>query len=265
MANPYAHEGKFSVHEQNRLNQQLEKDFLAYKGPHQNSKWQGSYVIHSTDRATPAGLNGLIGSRQVEGRRKKITMVNPAMELTFTGSAGQGFGVFNTAGIDIKLYGEANDSVGKSMDGGSLIIVPHKLSQIDPAKSVLVGNACLYGATGGLLVVDGLVGDRFAIRNSGAEAIVRGAGFNACEYMTGGKIIILGRVLSNIGAGMTGGELFIHHDYQKNVNTDFLQIEALSTVDLLFFQRLIDLINRHSASPVSYNPQEFIKLSPLSV
>ena len=216
------------------------------------------YHIKSTDRAIPARLSGHLTQMKIE--QTKTSSAN--YQLNFIGSAGQGFGFMNTTGMHLKLFGEANDSVGKGMDDGEIVIVAHKDCKIDPNQSVLLGNACLYGATGGVMIIDGLVGDRFAIRNSGAEAIVRGAGFNACEYMTGGKVIILGRVLSNIGAGMTGGVLYISKEYQKSVNMEFLKAHELTKEDRNFFQEMIEKLNQHTATAINVSLDDYICLSP---
>jgi glutamate synthase domain-containing protein 3 len=129
--------------------------------------------------------------------------------LRFTGSAGQGFAAFNCGGVEMQLCGEANDAVAKSMSSGRVIVRPPDDAGFVPEQSVIVGNCCLYGATGGTLFVHGLAGDRFAVRNSGAVAVVEGVGLHACEYMTGGTVVILGALSANAGAGMTGGELFM--------------------------------------------------------
>src|SRR4029077_12035433 len=124
----------------------------------------------------------------------------------FDGSAGQSFGAFLTDGIELDLVGEANDYVGKGMGGGRIVVRP---PDNDGGYPVLAGNTCLYGATGGNVYIAGTVGERFGVRNSGANAVVEGAGDHACEYMTGGTIVILGPVGYNVGAGMTGGACYV--------------------------------------------------------
>src|SRR2546425_5391359 len=127
--------------------------------------------------------------------------------VRFNGQAGQSFGAFLAAGVEFTLEGEANDYVGKGMGGGRIVIVPPAGDAGDPW---LVGNTVLYGATGGELYVAGRAGERFAIRNSGATAVIEGAGEHCCEYMTGGTVVVLGPVGLNLGAGMTGGEAFVY-------------------------------------------------------
>ena len=115
--------------------------------------------------------------------------------------------MFQTKEVDIRLIGEANDSVCKSMSGGKTVIVPPAEANYEPDENAIIGNCALYGATGGSLFVHGQAGDRFAVRNSGATAVVEGTGLHACEYMTNGTVIILYQTSDNIGAGMTGGTL----------------------------------------------------------
>src|SRR5690606_30004706 len=124
--------------------------------------------------------------------------------LPSAGAAGQSFGAFLTAGVELHLTGEANDYVGKGMGGGLVAIRPPEDDASD--VPVLAGNTCLYGATGGRLFIAGAVGERFAVRNSGAVAVVESAGDHCCEYMTGGTVVVLGPVGWNLGAGMTGGQ-----------------------------------------------------------
>ncbi|HLB19070.1 MAG TPA: hypothetical protein VK613_08070, partial [Gaiellaceae bacterium] len=129
------------------------------------------------------------------------------LRFCFHGTAGQSFGAFLSAGVEFVLDGEANDYVGKSLSGGRIVIRPPADDSGDPC---LVGNTVLYGATSGELFLAGSAGERFAVRNSGATAVVEGVGSNACEYMTNGTVVVLGPVGRNIGAGMTGGEAFVH-------------------------------------------------------
>jgi glutamate synthase (ferredoxin) len=124
----------------------------------------------------------------------------------FEGSAGQSFGAFLAPGVDLEVVGECNDYVGKGMSGGRIVVLP---PPNDTGDAVLLGNAVLYGATGGELFAAGRAGERFAVRNSGATAVVEGAGDHCCEYMTGGTIVVLGDVGLNVAAGMTGGELYV--------------------------------------------------------
>jgi glutamate synthase domain-containing protein 2/glutamate synthase domain-containing protein 1/glutamate synthase domain-containing protein 3 len=167
--------------------------------------WEGrdielSYPITNGDRAVGASLGGTI-ALEWGGRAPLGTAV-----VQFEGAAGQSFGAFLTHGIELELVGEANDYVGKAMGGGRIVIRPPGNDAGDP---VLAGNTCLYGATDGWVFIAGSAGERFAVRNSGATAVVEGAGDHACEYMTGGTVVILGPVGYNLGAGMTGGAAYV--------------------------------------------------------
>ena len=132
------------------------------------------------------------------------------MSIRLRGSAGQSLGAFVVKGITLEVLGDANDYVGKGLSGGIIIIRPKTSSNIIAKDSVIIGNVCLYGATKGKLYAAGIAGERFCVRNSGAESIVEGCGDNGCEYMTGGSAIILGSVGNNFAAGMTGGMAFVY-------------------------------------------------------
>jgi glutamate synthase domain-containing protein 3 len=159
--------------------------------------------------------------------------------LTFTGSAGQGFCAFLEPGIDVLLLGEANDSVCKSMSGGAVVIRPQPDAGFRPEESAIIGNCALYGATGGELFINGHAGDRFAVRNSGATAVVEGVGFHACEYMTGGTIVILNAVSHNVGAGMTGGTLYMRRENETFVNDRYLVAAEMGEDDYRTLQALL--------------------------
>lgn len=197
----------------------------------QESMYDFEKQITTKNRAALATLSGEIakkvsGKRMAEIREKGEAVSDHRFDgqfnFNFKGSAGQGFGVFMTEGIHVRLEGEANDSVAKGMSGGSMVITPPNKSGFDPAKNAIIGNCALYGATGGKLYVNGLAGDRFAVRNSGALAVVEGSGLHACEYMTNGTAVILGKVARNVGAGMTGGVLYLREDQVHQVNDEYI-------------------------------------------
>ena len=133
---------------------------------------------------------------------------NP-IQINLTGTAGQSFGVWNAGGLHLSLEGDANDYVGKGMTGGKLVIYPPENSEFNSYETTIIGNTCLYGATGGKLFASGMAGERFGVRNSGALAVVEGVGDHGCEYMTGGVVAVLGQTGVNFGAGMTGGLAFV--------------------------------------------------------
>jgi len=203
-----------------------------------------SYSIENADRTVGARLGGALAM-------ELGTSAPPgSARVTFTGQAGQSFGAFLTDGIEFLLIGEANDYVGKGMAGGRIIVRPPDDDAGDP---YLLGNTVLYGATGGELFCAGKAGERFAVRNSGASAVVEGAGEHAAEYMTGGTLVILGDVGHNLGAGMTGGEVFVHDAgirLPAMVNAELVDVHRLSGEHQLLLEqglRLRELVERHAA------------------
>ena len=192
--------------------------------------------IRNSDRAVGARLGGAIASRfgssPPPGR----------IRVAVSGSAGQSFGAFLAAGVRLELVGEANDGVGKAMGGGRITVRPPAGDAGDP---VLLGNAALYGATGGELYCAGRAGERFAVRNSGAIAVVEGVGAHGCEYMTAGTVVVLGETGRNLGAGMSGGELFVHDPLglvDVRLNRELVEATA---VDHVAGERLRSLVEQH--------------------
>jgi glutamate synthase (ferredoxin) len=204
-------------------------------------------AIVNTDRTVGARVAGAIAKRYGDtGFEGQIT-------LNFKGSAGQSFGAFNLPGMSLILEGEANDYVGKGMHGGELIVKPPAQATYDPSQNVIVGNTCLYGATGGMLFANGGAGERFAVRNSRAQAVIEGAGDHCCEYMTGGVVVVLGHVGRNVGAGMTGGiAYFLDEDgsFNSKVNSEIVQIQrVISPVGEQQLKELIQAHAQHTGSP----------------
>ena len=183
------------------LNVKILQDIKPFIAKDQKSDFH--YQISNRDRSVGAQASGFIASLYGERGLKQ------SQTLNFTGSAGQSFGVWNAAGLTLNLNGDANDYVGKGMNGGKIVISSSAEFASQKSPSVLVGNTALYGATGGELYVGGCVGERFAVRNSGASAVIEGAGDHCCEYMTGGHVTVLGNVGANFGAGMTGGFAYV--------------------------------------------------------
>jgi glutamate synthase domain-containing protein 2/glutamate synthase domain-containing protein 1/glutamate synthase domain-containing protein 3 len=195
-----------------------------------------TYHIRSTDRAVLATLSGKIAQhirqqRYKQGFASEDVHFPSHIDLTFKGSAGQGFGVFLTEGLCVRLEGEANDSVCKSMSGGKVVIVPSRHARFTPETNAIIGNCALYGATGGKLFVHGIAGDRFAVRNSGATAVVEGVGLHACEYMTNGLVVVLGKISPNFGAGMTGGKAYLYRADSTLINHDYLTAVEMTPSD----------------------------------
>jgi glutamate synthase (ferredoxin) len=154
------------------------------------------------------------------------------LNLEFVGAAGQSFGAFNINGLNLSLIGEANDYIGKGINGGSISIKPKPDCTFNPADNSIVGNTCLYGATGGYLFVNGRAGERFGVRNSGAKAVVEGTGDHCCEYMTGGVVVVLGTTGRNVGAGMTGGIAYfldIDGKFKERLSQEVLKVQNVVT------------------------------------
>ncbi|WP_424682844.1 glutamate synthase large subunit [Frateuria sp. YIM B11624] len=203
------------------------------------------YAVANTDRAIGARLSGAIARRWGDaGLAEPIT-------LELEGSAGQSLGAWNARGLHIALTGEANDGVGKGMAGGRIVVRPPTDAAFASQDAAILGNTCLYGATDGELFAAGRAGERFAVRNSGALAVVEGAGDHCCEYMTGGVVVVLGKVGLNFGAGMTGGFAYV-----LDIERDFVDCYNHELVDLLrispegmehHMQHLRRLIERHVA------------------
>ncbi|CAN5263054.1 glutamate synthase large subunit [soil metagenome] len=153
------------------------------------------------------------------------------IDLTFTGSAGQSFGAFVPRGITLRLIGDANDYLAKGLSGGRIVLRPDPAARFPPESNVSAGNVIGYGATSGEIFIRGLVGERFCVRNSGATAVVEGVGDHACEYMTGGRVVILGPMGRNLAAGMSGGQAYVLDLAAQRVNTDMVAIEELTDDD----------------------------------
>ncbi len=216
-------------------NKPWDKSYLANKILKETKKFIDNNIstsvdfkIANTDRSIGANISGYIAKKYGEpGLKNKI-------DLNFRGSAGQSFGCWNANGLNIHLNGDANDYVGKGMNGGNISIMNDGIFS-NNSDTVLAGNTCLYGATGGNLYVAGCVGERFAVRNSGANAVVEGAGDHCCEYMTGGNITVLGEVGANFGAGMTGGFAYVLDEdksFFDKCNRGLINLERITTEEM---------------------------------
>jgi glutamate synthase (NADPH) large chain len=161
------------------------------------------------------------------------------IDITLTGSAGQSFGAFLPRGITLRLHGDANDYLGKGLSGGRIIVRPSLQARLVAERNVIAGNVLLYGATGGEVFVRGLVGERFAVRNSGATAVVEGVGDHGCEYMTGGTVVVLGPVGRNLAAGMSGGTAYVLDLHEQRLNDGMVDLEELDAEDLELVRHLV--------------------------
>jgi len=203
---------------------------------------RASLPVRNVDRTIGAMLSG-----EIARRYGHTGLPDGTIELSFTGSAGQSFGAFAASGLTLNLEGEANDYVGKGLSGGRLVVRPRIGSRLVAGETTLVGNTVLYGATGGEAFFRGVAGERFAVRNSGATAVVEGVGDHGCEYMTGGVVVVLGRTGRNFAAGMSGVLAFVLDeagDLAQRVNRELVEIGPL--VDAEDRALLRGLVVRHA-------------------
>jgi glutamate synthase domain-containing protein 3 len=176
-------------------------------------------VREAVENGTPADIEqpirnihrsvGAMLSGDIARHHGSAGLPENTIRIRFTGSAGQSFGAFLSKGVTLTLEGDANDYVGKGLSGGRIIVYPPKISSFVPEENILIGNVVLYGATSGEAFFNGVAGERFAVRNSGATAVVEGVGDHGCEYMTKGLVVVLGKTGKNFGAGMSGGFAFV--------------------------------------------------------
>jgi len=229
-------------------------EFIVQEARHvisgRRKSFRAAYPIKNTDRCVGTHLSG-----QIAYLRGDHVLPPRTIDLSFTGTAGQSFGTFLVDGIRLALVGEANDYVGKGMSGGEITIRPGPEETFVWEDNVLLGNTCLYGATGGMLFAAGRAGERFAVRNSGALAVVEGVGDHGCEYMTRGAVVILGRTGLNFGAGMSGGLAFVHDpvgDFEQRTNPAMIGLERLQDAgEIASLERLIAAHAEATQSPLA--------------
>lgn len=200
----------------------------------------GNFTLKNTDRTV-----GTLLSNEIAKKYGSAGLPDNTINYKFNGSAGQSFGAFAAKGISFELEGEANDYVGKGLSGAQIAIYPSKESTFSPEENIIVGNVVLYGATSGELFVRGLAGERFAVRNSGAVAVVEGVGDHGCEYMTGGRALIIGKTGRNFAAGMSGGIAWIYDvdgNFVENCNREMVDLDPLSPQDE---EQIIQLLKKH--------------------
>jgi glutamate synthase (NADPH/NADH) large chain len=197
--------------------------------------------IHNTDRTTGAMLSGKIATKYgAEG------LPEGTIKCRFYGSAGQSFGAFLTPGVELHLEGDSNDYLGKGLSGGRIIVVPPAGSAFERDKNIIIGNTVLYGATRGEIFISGVAGERFCVRNSGADAVVEGVGNHCCEYMTGGRTVVLGQTGSNFAAGMSGGIAYVFNEYGDfDYYCNMGMVELSLVEDYLDVNELRSLILKH--------------------
>jgi glutamate synthase (NADPH/NADH) large chain len=196
-------------------------------------------AVRNVHRSVGAMLGGRVTQR-FGGKG----LPDDTIEVALTGTAGQSFGAFSPRGVTLRLVGDANDYVGKGLSGGRLVIRPHPSAPFVAEEQIIAGNTILYGATAGELFCRGRVGERFAVRNSGATAVVEGVGDHGCEYMTGGTVVVLGPTGRNFAAGMSGGTAYVWRLDQRLVNPELIELEPVSADDRILLRGLIE---RHLA------------------
>jgi glutamate synthase domain-containing protein 3 len=209
------------------LDKQIDNEFIKRARPalEYQIPVQITSSVKNVDRSVGTMLSGEIARKYGDEG-----LPDGSIRIELTGTAGQSFGTFLAKGIELCLIGESNDYTGKGLSGGKIIIKVPQKATFDPAENIIAGNTCLYGATSGEAYINGIVGERFAVRNSGAKAVVEGTGDHCCEYMTGGRVVILGRIGRNFGAGMSGGIAYIWDpakDAIKYINPGMVDIEYL--------------------------------------
>ena len=228
------------------------------------------FPIHNTERAVGAMLSGVLARKYGEAGLPEGTI-----KATFSGSAGQSFGAFLPHGVEFMLRGDANDYVGKSLSGGKIVIVPGVGSTYAPENNIIAGNTLLYGATSGEIYINGQVGERFCVRNSGAVAVVEGVGDHCCEYMTGGRVVVLGPTGRNFAAGMSGGIAYVWNpdgDFDYFCNMELVELSLIEDVaDNRELHRLVSAHYKHTRSPLAHRMlddwdtyvKQFIKVIPV--
>ncbi|MDA0339951.1 MAG: glutamate synthase-related protein, partial [Proteobacteria bacterium] len=192
--------------------------------------------IRNFNRTTGAMLSGEVAKRY--GHKG---LPDESIHIKLTGTAGQSFGAFLARGVSLELAGEANDYVGKGISGGRIAIYPHPDSPVEPTESMIVGNTVLYGAVTGECYFNGVAGERFAVRNSGAVAVVEGVGDHGCEYMTGGVVVVIGKTGRNFAAGMSGGIAYVldeDDDFEKRCNMSMVDLEPIPAEDEVSERRM---------------------------
>ncbi|HEY8662774.1 MAG TPA: glutamate synthase-related protein, partial [Propionibacteriaceae bacterium] len=219
---------------------------LARQAIEQGTPVKEATTIRNVDR-TVGTILGHVVTRATKG----AGLPDDTIDITLTGTAGQSFGAFLPKGITLRLIGDANDYVGKGLSGGRLIVAPAPEATFAAEEQIIAGNVIAYGATSGEILLRGIVGERFCVRNSGATAVVEGVGDHACEYMTGGEALILGPTGRNIAAGMSGGVAWVLDLERKRLNSELADPVELDDANL---ERVKELLARHlseTGSPVA--------------
>jgi glutamate synthase (ferredoxin) len=216
---------------------------------------------------------GTIVGSEISKKYGGAGLPDDTIRLTFKGSAGQSFGAFIPKGMTLKLEGDSNDYIGKGLSGGKIVVSPPPGADFVPEDNIIIGNVAFYGATGGAAYIRGMAGERFCVRNSGVKAVVEGVGDHACEYMTGGRVVVLGKTGRNFAAGMSGGIAFVlDHtgNFARDCNQELVGLESISDTDAVEIQTLIQEHIRYTHSELgkkilknwSQLRSKFVKVMP---
>ena len=249
--NPYGQAFHQTVEQNHGLDLALDQELIRQSQP---AITDGTAVtIDMPIRNVNRTVGTLLG-HEVTKAWKGAGLPDDTITISFTGSAGQSFGAFLPKGITMKLVGDANDYVGKGLSGGKLVVRPPDESPFVAEDQVIAGNVIAYGATGGEIYLRGIVGERFCVRNSGATAVVEGVGDHGCEYMTGGRVVVLGPTGRTFGAGMSGGIAYVYDragEFDRRVNNEMVEIEQLDESDREFLRSTIEAHRDHTGSAVA--------------
>jgi glutamate synthase (NADPH) large chain len=241
--------------DQGELAERMVRDMLPAIESRSGGEWR--YTVKNFNRSIGARLSG-----EIARRWGNYGMSEAPLTVRLSGSAGQSFGVWNAGGLHLYLEGDANDYVGKGMAGGRIVLRHPPLAAFSTRDTVIMGNTCLYGATGGELYAAGIAGERFAVRNSGAVAVLEGAGDHCCEYMTGGAVCVLGRTGVNFGAGFTGGFAYVldlERNFVDRYNHELIDISRIHPEAMQsHVQHLEGLLERHVAETASSWAEEIM-------
>jgi len=255
--------GKHTIPQKHKIDNVLDRKLIkiSQSALEKGIKVEGEFSIRNTDRTVGAMLSGEIVKHYGNEELPEDTIT-----LKLRGSAGQSFGAFAVKGLTLILHGEANDYLGKGLSGGKIILVPEENCTFNPSDNVIAGNTLLYGATSGKSFILGKVGQRFCVRNSGADAVVEGIGNHGCEYMTGGTVVVLGPTGRNFGAGMSGGIAYIfdeYGDFINKCNKGIVQVKpVINSKDV---SKLKELISEHYSYTNSLKAKEILDNWDISI
>jgi glutamate synthase (NADPH/NADH) large chain len=235
------------------LDRALDNELITIAAPalERREPVRAAVAVRNEHRSVGAMLGG-----EVARRYGGAGLPDDTVDVTLRGTAGQSFGAFLPRGVTLRLFGDANDYVGKGLSGGRIVVRPDRDAPFVAEEQIIAGNTILYGATGGEVFLRGRVGERFAVRNSGAVAIVEGVGDHGCEYMTGGTVVVLGGTGRNFAAGMSGGTAFVWRMDKSRVNPELVELEPLSDEEQVTLRAMIE---RHFAETDSAVAEYLLK------